>query len=102
MLHCIVFHLIAQERTILNVMFIQVNVHVFIQEHKDFVNVTLDGMAFGSDAVHLQVFHDFLQLNCMVFIRSLLEDVPYQEGFEFLSWLFSTLFLLFFHVDNSF
>ena len=62
----------------------------------------IDGMAFSSDTIHLQVFHDFLQRNGVVFIRSLLENVPYQERFEFLARFLSTLFLLFFHVDNSF
>ena len=51
---------------------------------RNIVNVPFDGMAFGSDAVHLQVFHNFLQRNGVVFIGSLLEDVPYQERFEFL------------------
>ena len=47
----IIFHFIAQQISFLYLQFVQIEVHFFVQKGKNIVNITLDGMAFGSDAV---------------------------------------------------
>ena len=98
-LGCIVFHFIAKQISFFNLQFIQIEVDFLVQKGENVINVTLDGVPFGSDAVMSQVFLDVLQLKGMVFVRLLQKDVPNQEGLVFLSfplasWLFCYCFFL--------
>lgn len=54
-----------------------------VQQSKHIVNVTLDGVAFGGDAIAFQVFLYVHDPQRMVFIGAFLKNVPYQRELNF-------------------
>ena len=73
-LDCIIFHFIAQQISFFYLQFVQIEVHFFVQKGKNIVNITLDGMAFGGDAVMGQMFFNVFQPDSVVL--TIIEKMP--------------------------
>ena len=89
----IIFDLIAQQISFLYLQFVQIEVHFFVQKGKNIVNITLDGMAFGRDAVMGQMFFNVFQPDSVVSVGLFQKDASHQKGFVFLSFSLAPCFL---------